>query len=82
MGMQPISAMREGNRLGERCKFILGPVYPLLSFFDLNELLSVHPRPSSLHLFSFSEPHNEEQDIDFRRLYNPDYCAIAVHLFR
>ncbi len=40
------------------------------SFFDLNELPSICPRPGSLYLFSSSEPHDEEQEIDFRRLHN------------
>ena len=40
------------------------------SFFDLNELPSIHPKPSSLYLFSSSEPHDEEQEIDFRRLHS------------
>jgi ribonuclease J len=38
------------------------------SFWDLNELPSIHPRPGSLYVFSSSEPHDEEQEIDFRRL--------------
>jgi ribonuclease J len=40
------------------------------SFFDLNELPSIHPIRGSLYLFSSSEPHDEEQEIDFRRLHN------------
>ncbi|NWF77256.1 MAG: exonuclease [Chloroflexi bacterium] len=40
------------------------------SFFDLNELPSIHPRPGSLYVFSSSEPHNEEQEMDFRRLHH------------
>ncbi len=38
------------------------------SFFDLNELPSIRPRPGSLYVYSSSEPHDEEQLIDFRRL--------------
>ena len=44
-------------------KFIL-----CFSFFDINELPSIHPTPGSLYVFSSSEPHDEEQEIDFRRL--------------
>lgn len=44
-------------------KFIL-----CFSFWDLNELPSIRPRPGSLYVFSSSEPHDEEQEIDFRRL--------------
>jgi ribonuclease J len=40
------------------------------SFFDLNELPSIRPHAGSLYLFSSSEPHDEEQEIDFRRLHN------------
>ena len=40
------------------------------SFFDLNELPSICPKVGSLYLFSSSEPHDEEQEIDFRRLHN------------
>jgi len=40
------------------------------SFFDLNELPSIYPKEGSLYLYSSSEPHDEEQEIDFRRLRN------------
>ena len=40
------------------------------SFFDINELPSIRPGPGSLYVFSSSEPHDEEQEIDFRRLHN------------
>jgi ribonuclease J len=40
------------------------------SFFDLNELPSISPESGGLYLFSSSEPHDEEQEIDFRRLHN------------
>jgi ribonuclease J len=40
------------------------------SFFDLNELPSIQPRAGSLYVFSSSEPHNEEQEMDFRRLHH------------
>jgi ribonuclease J len=46
-------------------KFIL-----CFSFLDINEMPSIRPRPGSLYLFSSSEPHDEEQEIDFRRLRN------------
>ena len=39
------------------------------SFYDLNELPSIRPRPGSLYVYSSSEPHDEEQEIDFRRLH-------------
>lgn len=47
------------------------------SFFDLNELSSIAPGPGSLYVYSSSEPHDEEQQIDFRRLHNwLDYFGI------
>ena len=39
------------------------------SFLDINELPSIRPKPGSLYVFSSSEPHDEEQEIDFRRLH-------------
>ena len=39
------------------------------SFWDLNELPSIQPVAGSLYVFSSSEPHNEEQEMDFRRLH-------------
>ena len=38
------------------------------SFWDLNELPSIQPRAGRLYVFSSSEPHNEEQEMDFWRL--------------
>lgn len=40
------------------------------SFFDINELPSIRPKPGSLYVYSSSEPHDEEQEIDFRRLHS------------
>ena len=40
------------------------------SFFDLNELPSIAPGPGSLYVYSSSEPYDEEQEIDFRRLHD------------
>jgi ribonuclease J len=40
------------------------------SFWDLNELPSIQPQPGSLYVFSSSEPHDEEQQMDFKRLHN------------
>jgi len=39
------------------------------SFFDINELPSIRPQEGSLYLYSSSEPHNEEQRLDFYRLH-------------
>lgn len=38
------------------------------SFFDINELPSLMPRKGSIYLYSSSEAHNEEQEMDFWRL--------------
>ena len=40
------------------------------SFWDINELPSIHPDEGSVYVFSSSEPHDEEQEIDFGRLHN------------
>jgi ribonuclease J len=40
------------------------------SFWDLNELPSIQPGAGSLYVFSSSEPHNEEQEMDFWRLHH------------
>jgi ribonuclease J len=40
------------------------------SFWDLNELPSIQLLPGSLYVFSSSEPHDEEQQMDFKRLHN------------
>lgn len=40
------------------------------SFFDLNELPGIQPLPGSLYVYSSSEAHSEEQEIDFRRMHN------------
>ena len=39
------------------------------SFWDLNELPSIQPEAGGLYVFSSSEPHNEEQEMDFWRLH-------------
>ncbi len=40
------------------------------SFFDLNELPGICPKPGGLYVYSSSEAHSEEQEIDFRRMRN------------
>ena len=35
----------------------------------MNELPSIDPKEGSLYVYSSSEPHDEEQEIDFRRLH-------------
>ena len=38
------------------------------SFFDLNELPSLMPQEGSVYIYSSSEPHDEEGELDMRRL--------------
>jgi ribonuclease J len=40
------------------------------SFFDINELPSLMPGEGSIYLYSSSEAHNEEQEMDFWRLHH------------
>jgi ribonuclease J len=41
-----------------------------LTFFDINELIDIDPSPDVTYIHSSSEPHNEEQEIDEKRLNN------------
>jgi ribonuclease J len=49
----------------QQCKVILA-----MSFYDLEELVEINPRPGSCYILSASEPFNEEMEIDFERLVN------------
>ncbi len=41
-----------------------------MSFYDLEELVEINPRPDGCYIVSASEPFNEEMEIDFERLVN------------
>jgi ribonuclease J len=41
-----------------------------MDFYDLKELINIKPKDDSTYIFSTSEPHDEEQLIDFNRLNN------------
>ncbi len=41
-----------------------------LSFYDLEELVEIKPKPSSCYILSASEPYNEEMQIDYERMTN------------
>jgi len=41
-----------------------------MSFYDLEELVEIQPKPGSCYILSASEPFNEEMEIDFERLIN------------
>jgi len=45
-----------------------GKVVVCFNFFDMNELVDIAPNTGSIHVHSTSEPHNEEETIDERRL--------------
>lgn len=39
-----------------------------MTFLQFDELIDIKPEPYSILLYSTSEPHNEEQEVDFERL--------------
>ncbi|MBU5689058.1 MAG: MBL fold metallo-hydrolase [Candidatus Aenigmarchaeota archaeon] len=41
-----------------------------MDFFDLKELINIKPEHGSVYIYSTSEPHDEEQAIDFNRMKN------------
>jgi len=41
-----------------------------MDFYDLKELINIKPKEGSCYIFSTSEPHDEEEMIDFNRLNN------------
>jgi ribonuclease J len=49
----------------QQCNVVLA-----LSFYDFEELVSLHPTAGSFYILSASEPFNEEMEIDFERLVN------------
>ena len=56
--------------LASDVRYNQGDFIVCFSFWDLNELPSIQPRAGSLYVFSSSEPHNEEQEMDFWRLHH------------
>ncbi|MEM2911527.1 MAG: MBL fold metallo-hydrolase [Candidatus Bathyarchaeia archaeon] len=49
----------------QQCKIIFS-----ISFYDLEQLVEIQPKPGSCYISSSSEPFNEEMEIDFERLVN------------
>jgi ribonuclease J len=49
----------------QQCNVVLA-----MSFYDLEELVEIRPKPGSCYVLSASEPFNEEMEIDFERLVN------------
>ncbi len=41
-----------------------------LSFYDLEELVEIKPKPGSCYIISASEPYDEEMQIDYERMIN------------
>ncbi|MFN6992147.1 MAG: MBL fold metallo-hydrolase RNA specificity domain-containing protein, partial [Fervidobacterium sp.] len=41
-----------------------------LDYFDLKELIDIKPKENSSYIYSISEPHDEEQMIDYERMQN------------
>ncbi|MGC9059230.1 MAG: MBL fold metallo-hydrolase [Candidatus Aenigmatarchaeota archaeon] len=41
-----------------------------LDYFSLNEMIDLKPKEGSIFIYSASEPHDEEQEIDFERMMN------------
>jgi len=61
----------------QQCKTILA-----LSFYDLEELVSIQPEAGSCFILSASEPFNEEMEIDSSRLVNwlKHYGLVQYHI--
>ena len=49
----------------QQCKVVL-----TMSFYDLEELVEINPKPGSCYVLSASERFNEEMEINFERLVN------------
>lgn len=49
----------------QQCKMIL-----TMSFYDLEQLVEIKPKPGSCYISSSSEPFNEEMEIDYEKLVN------------
>jgi ribonuclease J len=47
-----------------------GEIVLFLDYFDLKELIDLKPSLGSSYIYSTSEPHDEEQEIDFERMMN------------
>ena len=41
-----------------------------MSFYDLEQLVEIQPKPGSCYISSSSEPFNEEMEIDYEKLVN------------
>lgn len=59
-----------------------GNVVACFTFFDMNELIDIDPKPGSIYVHSTCEPFNEEMIIDQKRLDNwIDNFKLAKHHF-
>ncbi len=57
-----------------------GKYVVFMDFYDLKELIDIKPEDGSVYIYSTSEPHNEEQLIDFNRMKNwLDYFGLHFY---
>lgn len=57
-----------------------GEIILVASFFDMNEMVEVQPKPGSVYILSQSEPFNEEMEIDYDKLLNwLEICGLPLY---
>jgi len=50
------------------------------SFFDMNKMVEIQPRPGSIYILSQSEPFNEQMEIDYNKLLNwLEICGLPLY---
>lgn len=52
----------------EKIRLHQGKIVCAMTFFQFHELIDIKPETGSIMLYSTSEPHNEEQQLDYERL--------------
>jgi ribonuclease J len=74
--MFKLSNVKDAEDIGKKqSKFILVSL-----FSDLNSLIEIRPEPGSCYLYSSSEPHNEEMEIEFDKFQNwLDHFALPMY---
>ena len=57
-----------------------GEVILAASLYDMNEMVTIQPKPGSVYILSQSEPFNEEAEINYDKLLNwLELCGIPVY---
>jgi mRNA degradation ribonuclease J1/J2 len=57
-----------------------GEVILAASFYDMNEMVTIQPKPGSLYILSHGEPFNEEAEINYDKLLNwLELCGTPVY---